>query len=462
MDLDLIDYEKYLIKSLFTDTEARDKLVPFLDPSYFDSEFASSNIIKLYNTHVTEYNAFPTAKELVAKIKDEDTFNTFKDIMLYDTGDVPKKFIQTEAAEFFKQKMVMNNIFEATELIKNEGADAAANIPDLLKDALSFSFDTSIGMNFAEDGAKIYDELHDETRTISTGIQGLDDMIKGGFKDKTLSIVLGGTNVGKTLTKCALAVNAFLQNKNVLYVSLEMSEAKIAERMIANIFDIGLDKLDYVPRDRFIGMFDKLKQTGNLYVKEYPARSANSNNIRALLKELEVKKKFKPDIIFVDYLGLITTNQKTFGDSNTNTQVKIASEELRAVAQEFELPIVTGAQTNRGGMGMSELDLTDIADSIGQTMTADIIIGLTQTEEMLENNIYKAKILKNRQGGRNGANSVMLKVDFPKMRLTEAPPEADELDPNQVNEIGSQAAEEIAASMSFNRKKRNSEIINYE
>ncbi len=462
MDLDLIDYEKYLIKSLFTDNEARDKLVPFLNPTYFDSDFASSNIIKLYNKHVTDYNTFPSAKELVAKISDEDTFNTFKDIMKYNVDDVPKKFIQTEAAEFFKQKMVMNSIFEATELIKNNGADAAANIPDILKDALSFSFDTEIGMNFAEDAARIYDELHDETRTISSGIQGLDDMIKGGFKDKTLSIILGGTNVGKTLTKCALAVNAFMQNKNVLYVSLEMSEAKISERMIANIFDIGLDKLDFVPRDRFLSMFDKLKQTGNLYVKEYPARCANSNNIRLLLKELEVKKKFKPDIIFVDYLGLLVTNQKGFGDGNTNTQIKVASEELRSVAQEFELPIVTGAQTNRGGMGMSELDLTDIADSIGQTMTADIIIGLTQTEDMLENNIYKAKILKNRQGGRNGTNSIMLKVDYPKMRLTEAPPETDELDPNQVNDIGSQAAEEIAASMSFNRKKRNSEIIDYE
>ena len=461
MDLNLIDYEQFLIKQLFTSKEVRDKLVPFLDPDYFDSSLANSKIIETFNKFYREFKQYPNAKELVSQLSDESTYDAFKGIMKTDFDGVAENFIQTEAAEYFRQKMIMNTVFSIAEGIKDGGSMGIANVPDKLRDALSFSFDTSVGLDFANDAEKLYDELHDDAKTISTGLPKLDSMIKGGFKEKTLTLILGGTNVGKTLAKCALASNTFMQNKNVLYVSFEMSEAKIAERLVANVMDVKLDDLETMNKDRFVSMFDKMKSTGRLFVKEYPTRGANTNNIRNLVQELAIKKKFVADIIFVDYLGIMLTNQRSQND-NTNSQLKVISEELRGLAVELGVPIVSGAQTNRGGMGVSELDLTDIADSIGQTMTADIIIALTQTEEMLENNLYRAKLLKNRQGGKGGRNSLLLKVDYPHMRLEEAPDETDEMGSDELISTVSAATTAISEAISLNRKERRSGIIDYE
>lgn len=461
MDLNLIDYEKYLIKQLFVDNKVRDKIVPFLQPEYFDTEHAHIDIVKKFQSFYNDYKQYPNAKELLATLENENTFNTFKTVMNADYSSVSEKFVQDQAAEYFRQKMVMNAIFETTENIKDGGSAAAARIPDKLKDALSFSFDTSIGLDLIEDAEKLYDELHDDAKTISTGMKTLDDMIKGGFKEKTLTLILGGTNVGKTLTKCAFATNTYLQNKNVLYVSFEMSEAKISERIVANIYDVGINDIEHIPKERFVNMVGKLKSSGKLVVKEYPTRGANTNNIRNLCQELAIKKKFVPDIIFVDYLGIMLTNGRNQSD-NTNSQLKIISEELRGLAVELGVPIVSGAQTNRGGMGVSELDLTDIADSIGQTMTADIIMALTQTEEMLENNIYGLKLLKNRQGGKGGANSMLLKVDYNHMRLTEAPKEDQSMSEDEVVSTASAATTAINDMMGLIKTNKRNEMIEYE
>jgi replicative DNA helicase len=461
MDLNLIDYEQFLIKQLFTSNEVRDKLVPFLDPEYFDSTLANSKIITSFNKFYQEFNQYPNAKELVSQLSDESTYEAFKTIMQNDFSNVADKFIQTEAAEYFRQKMIMNTVYSIAEGIKENGSMGVASVPDKLRDALSFSFDTSVGLDFSNDVEKLYDELHDDAKTISTGLPKLDRMIKGGFKEKTLTLILGGTNVGKTLAKCALACNTYMQNKNVLYVSFEMSEAKIAERLVANIYDVKLDDIEQIPKDRFIGMFNKIKSTGRLFVKEYPTRGANTNNIRNLVQELAIKKKFVPEIIFVDYLGIMLTNQRSQTD-NTNSQLKVISEELRGLAVELGVPIVSGAQTNRGGMGVSDLDLTDIADSIGQTMTSDIIIALTQTEEMLENNLYKAKLLKNRQGGKGGANSLLLKVDYPHMRLEEAPEETDEIGGDELVSTAAAATTAISDAISLSRKTKREGRIEYE
>lgn len=437
--MELIDYEKYIIKQLFTNPDARDKLYSFLDPKYFDDEFAHNDIIKNYIKFKQEYGTYPTPKELVTLINKEETFNALKSILKYDLDGINDKFLQEQAAEFFRQKMIMNHVYSSIEAVKDKGTAGLTGLPDSFREALSFSFDTHVGLDLFEDGDRLYKSMHHTDKVIQSGLSDLDKLIKGGFHEKTLTLLIAETNMGKSLIKCSFATNALLQNKNVLYVTLEMSEEKISERIMANLFDIAIDELILLPEDRFNRLLQKQKEKlkSKLIIKEFPTRGANTNSIRNLLKELELKKNFKPDIIYIDYLGIMTTNSK-FVDGNTNIMYKVISEELRGLAVETGLPIVSANQTNRGGMGVSEIDLTDVADSIGQTMTADIIIGVTQTEEMNEQNIYAFKLLKNRYGSK--FNRVSIGVDYPKQRLYDL---IDEDKISDVNDADIEKAKEV-------------------
>jgi len=237
------------------------------------------------------------------------------------------------------------------------------------------------------------------------------------------------TNMGKSLIKTGFATNTLLQNKNVLYITLEMSEGKVAERIMANLFDIELNDLYTIPKDRFMYVFEKVKETlkNRLLIKEFPTRSANTNRIRNLLKELDLKNRFVPDIIYVDYMSIMVPN-KTSRQNNTNTELKIISEELRGLSMELSIPIVSSVQTNRGGFGESELELTDIAESIGVTGTADIIIGISQTDDMRLAGRYLLLLLKNRYG-LNKIQS-MVGVDYKKMRIYEVSDENENTDIN--------------------------------
>ncbi len=458
--MDLISYEKYILKLLFTNKEARDKIYPFLDSSYFEDDFNNNKIVKEYIKHYSEYKNHPSPREFMARLTDENVHKHFKSVMNYDTSDISEEFLKDQATEFFKQKMIMHNTLEVVETMKDKGADSTSELTDRMKDALSFSFDTEIGLDFLDDPERLYNGLHEEDTVISTGLTELDEMIKGGFHEKTLTLFIAPTNMGKSLIKCAVAVNAMMQNKKVLYVTLEMSEEKTAERVMANAFDVNISELDKLNKETFMTKYKKGKEQikGKLVIKEYPTRGANTNSIKNLLKELDIKKKFTPDIIFVDYLGIMTTNAKSI-DSNTNTQFKIISEELRGLAVESGIPIVSANQTNREGMLANDLDLTDVADSIGQTMTADIIIGVTQTEEMNQNGLYSFKIMKNRYGGRY--NKCFIKVDYSKMRLSDAPPQ-DELDDADLIATSVDATTAMMDTMKYNRREKRKKTIDFD
>ena len=458
--MDLIEYEKYILKQLFTNKEARDKIYPFLDPSYFDDNAANRGIIKEYINHYTEYKAHPTPREFAARLSNEDTFQRFKDIINYDTTDLNEKFLQDQAAEFFKQKMIMYNTLEIVESMKDNGADSISDITQRMREALSFSFDTEIGLDFLEDADRLYEGLHEDGKVISSGLTDVDNMIKGGWHEKTLTLFIAPTNMGKSLIMCAAGVNAMLNNKKVLYVTLEMSEEKTAERVMANAFDTPISQLDQLNKETFMKIYNKGREkiSGKLVIKEFPTKGANTNSIKALLKELDIKKKFIPDVIFVDYLGIMTTNSK-MTDSNTNTQFKTISEELRGLAVESGIPIVSANQTNRDGMNSNDLDLTDVADSIGQTMTADIIIGVTQTEEMNEQGLYSFKVLKNRYGGRY--NKCFVTVDYSKMRLSDAP-NMEDMENADIVSTSSEATTAVMDSMKFNRREKRKNTIDFD
>jgi archaellum biogenesis ATPase FlaH len=414
----IVDYEKFMIKLLFTDASAREKIYPVLKPDIFDGDFGHTEIISKFIEFRETYNTFPSIRDFRNFIQIKDLYEKFDEIVGRDYSDITPEFLQLEAQEFFQKKLVMKTALRIVETIRSKGADHISDVPDELRDAIAFSFDDRVGMDLFDDAERMYNSMHEEDMVVSTGLKNLDKLIKNGFHKKTLTLLTAGANVGKSLFKCALASNALLQNKNVLYVTLEMSEEKISERILANIFNYPINDLPNLSREQLGKMVTEMKTKvgGRIFVKEYPPHGASANTIRNLLKELSIKKKFKPDIIFIDYVGIVTTNSK-FVDGNTYLIYKRVTEELRGLAVEYDVPIVSSNQLNRAAMMSSDVDMSDMSDSIGQAMTADIIFGVVQTEEMKEKNIYMLKVLKNRYGDK--FNRIIFGVDYRFMRIFE-------------------------------------------
>lgn len=274
------------------------------------------------------------------------------------------------------------------------------------------------------------------------------------------NVSVKNSNLGKSLIKCSLSTNSLLQNKNVLYISLEMSEEKISERVLANTFDIDLNDLKMLDKNKFMLKMEEMnnKTRGNFYVVAYPPKSVNANRIRNILKELKTKKKFEPDIIFVDYMGLMSPNASRKTD-NSYSEQKTISEELRAVAVEYGLPVVSAVQTNRGGFGNAELDMTDIADSIGTVATADIIFGVTQTQEMREAGRYTFLLLKNRYG--ENKKKCYIGVNYPRMRIYDIE-EDNKKTSKDINSNIDDADDIVATLMKQDKKNQKKKIINFD
>lgn len=412
------DDGKYVIHLLLTNKDAREKMMPFMDERMFDLP-SYKNIIKKYMGHFEQYGAVPSAQELMSQMDNDQDYEKLKEVLLYKP-EVSAKFAMDKAQEWFKLAKIHSAILSIADSAEEKGADSIVPYVDEIREALSFSFDNSVGLDFCNQNTatEMFNYLHNNEKVVSTGLDSIDKIIDGGWHEKTLNLLIAPSNVGKTLCKCAFAVNAFLHNKCVLYISMEISEKEISKRFMANLFDKNLMDLKMISSDEMGKLYVDLAQKtkGRLYIKEYPTGQANVNTIRHLLKELEIKQKFVPDIIFVDYLGIMTTNRPSYGD-NTNTKYKTISEELRGLAVETGLPIVSSNQTNRGGYGKAEIDLTDTADSIGQVMTADTIFMIGQTEELLAENKYMFTATKNRAGRRMA--HAMVNVDFEKQRITD-------------------------------------------
>jgi len=410
-------YEKLFIRLLFTNDEARAKIYPFLVPTIFES-FEHQQIIQDFMKFKQDRDKYPTFSELQLLCKNSEVHKALKDVMDVDTSEYDDEFVLDVSEDFIKGQLFWANIVKGKELLtNNEVSEKGPELLDNLRDVLAFSYDTEIGLDFLNSSERIYENLTSVDNVVPTGIDNLDRLIKGGLHEKSLTLLMAETNMGKTLIQCGLAVNCLLQNKNVLYVTLEMSEDKISERILANLIDVDINELPMMKKENFMNKMEKLSTTmkSNFIIKEFPTKSANTNRIRNLLKELEIKKKFVPDIVFVDYMGIMTTNQKFASGSNSNTELKTISEELRGLAVETGVPFISAVQTNRGGFASSEIDLTDIADSIGTTATADVIIGITQTDELRASGLYNFIILKNRYGINKMRTPVG--VDYPKMRV---------------------------------------------
>ena len=413
--IDPIFFEKMLLKLLFVNETVRDKIYPHLKPELFDV-FEHQNIVQDYLSYKEKYEKYAKVSELKLYSKDKDIFNTLVEIMKIDEGEYGTEQLLEEVESFFKEKLIWNNINDMVDALKTD-VDTAADLPDKMRDSFSFSFDNSVGLDFLEDFDTLYEAIHNHEKTVSSGIKIIDTIIDGGFHEKSITLFLAGTNVGKTLVQCAFGCNALLANKNVLYVTFEEDEKKISKRFVSNLLDIEINNLKLISRDRLQKKHEMVKNRlqHKLIIKEYPEGTISANHIRNLLKELDIKKKFKPDILFVDYIGCMLPNGKPNANLNSNDTLRLITGQVRALGMEFGIPVISAMQANRGGVNSSDLDLTDAADSIGQTFKADAIFSITQTDELKEAGVYSCNLLKSRFGMNRYKFS--MGVDIPKMRL---------------------------------------------
>ena len=419
--------ERTILGGLLNNEEYTRKVLPFLAPDYFDN-YSERLVYQTIDTYINEYNGLPT-KDALRIIIDENSainetqFNeavTIINELVYDEK-TELDWLVDKTEKFCQDKAVYNAVRESILVLDgNHDEKDKGAIPEMLAEALGVSFDNAVGHDFLEDTDSRYDFYHTKEDKVPFDLELLNKITKGGLSRKSLSIALAGTGVGKTLfmTHCASA--ALMEGKNVLYITMEMAEEKIAERIDANLLDVTLDTLKEMPKDSYDKKMDRVKNktTGKLIIKEYPTASAGSAHFRHLINELRLKKNFHPDIVYIDYLNICMSSRIRMGANvNSYTLIKAIAEELRGLAVECNVPIVSATQTTRSGYGNSDIGLEDTSESFGLPATADFMFGLISTEELESLGQLMIKQLKNRWGDLNTLKRFVVGIDRSKMRL---------------------------------------------
>ena len=418
--------EKTILSHLvFNEAYAR-KTLPFLKDEYFQNQ-SDKVVYKLIQDYVTKYNNTPTKEVLFLELNNKDGLNdtTFKDSkrliedLQIDNTEIQWLLDSTE--KFCQEKAIYNAIMASIKILDDKtGSSSTGAIPTLLSDALGVSFDVSIGHDYFLNADERFDFYHRKEEHIPFDLEYFNNITKGGLVRKTLNIALAGTGVGKSLFMCHCASNNLTQGKNVLYITMEMAEEKIAERIDANLLNVTVDELAILPKDAYDKKIARVKEktVGKLIVKEYPTASAGSAHFRHLLNELRIKRNFIPDIIYIDYLNICSSSRiKTGSNVNSYTYIKAIAEELRGLAVEFNVPVVSATQTTRGGYGNSDVELTDTSESFGLPATADLMFALISTEELEDLNQLMVKQLKNRYNDPTIHRRFVIGIDRAKMRL---------------------------------------------
>lgn len=413
-----------LARLVYDETYAR-KVLPFLKSDYFQ-DHVDRAIFSTIDSYVKTYNRSPSKEAItidLEKVKglSDDQYKEGVDViqtLAVDTvTDIDWMVDKTES--FCKDKAVYNAIMESIQILDDEKR-GNESISAVLEDALAVTFDTAIGLDFIEDIMARYDFYHTTEKRIRFKIDYLNKITAGGLLPKTLTVLMAGTGVGKTLAMCDMAAGHLLDGLNVLYITNEMSEQRIAERIDANLMNVTMDELRVLPRDAFEKKAQRVKARakGRLIIKEYPTSTASAANFRYLLHELKLKKNFIPDVIYVDYIN-ICASYRLKGNANANsyTVIKAIAEELRGLAVEFNVPLVTATQVNREGYKSSDFGLEDTAESFGLPATADLFLALIQTPELAELNHILFKQLKNRYGDIGRYRTFVVGVDKSKMQL---------------------------------------------
>ena len=417
-----------ILKNLLQNEEYTRKVLPFLKVDYF-TEHADKTLYEKVNDFVNKYNTLPSQEALQIELSEtkmneeefKDSLNLLKEIDSNAEDYTDINWLLDTTEKFCQDKAIYNAVVDSISILDNpkSTADKGA-IPDILSDALSVSFDPHVGHDYIDDSDDRYDYYHRIEERIPFDLDYFNRITKGGLPQKTLNICLAGTGVGKSLFMCHVAASCLSENKNVLYITLEMAEEKIAERIDANLLNIAVDDLHSLPKDLYDSKIANLEKTtkGKLIIKEYPTASAGVNHFRALLNELNLKRSFVPDIIFVDYLNICTSSRiKSGANVNSYTLIKSIAEELRGLAVENKIPIVSATQTTRSGYSNTDVGLEDTSESFGLPATADLMFAIISTEQMEEVGQIMVKQLKNRYNDPTINKKFVVGIDRSKMRL---------------------------------------------
>ena len=425
-----MNIEQVILRNILVDDNYMRKVLPFVKPEYFEGVY--KNLFKEVGKFVAKYNRLPSLESFKIELDEatgfsDEHYHHAVEILpeIFKVEEIDQEWLVDKTEKWCQDRAVHNAIMESITIIDGKHQTLTKNaLPDLLSDALSVSFDTNIGHDYIEDFSKRFDFYHADEEKMPFDIDMLNTITKGGIPNKSLNVILAGTGVGKSLAMCHVAGAAMTQGKNVLYITMEMSEERIAERIDANILNIPIDQLDTLSKSMYSEKIARIsKQTnGKLIVKEYPTGSAHSGHFRALLNELKLKKKFNPDIIFIDYLNICSSSRmKAMGGSiNSYTYIKAIAEELRGLAVEFDLPVFTATQTTRSGFGNSDVGLEDTSESFGLPATADLMFALIATEELDAVGQVMVKQLKNRYNDVSTNKRFVIGIDRSRMRLMDA------------------------------------------
>ena len=420
--------EKTILSSLVQDEEYLRKAMPFIKEEYFADRVERKVFCEIQD-FVSKYNNLPTREALgicISEISDftESDFREAKDLVseIFEKKETKpdQKWLVDTTEKFCKDKAIYLAILESIQIIDGKSKHDKGHLPKLLQDALSVSFDTHVGHDYIEDAEERYEFYHRKEKRIAFDLDYMNKITNGGTPTKTLNIVLAGTGVGKSLFMCHHAANCLSQGKNVLYITCEMAEERIAERIDANLMDITMDELHELPKDAYEKKMAKVagRVSGSLIVKEYPTATANVNHFRSLLEELKMKKNFVPDIIFVDYLNICAAARfKNAANVNSYMYVKAIAEELRGLAMETEIPVFSATQTNRTGFTSSDVGLEDTSESFGLPQTADFMFALIANEELDQLNQILVKQLKNRYADPATNRRFIVGINRAKMKL---------------------------------------------
>ena len=433
--------ERTALTQLLNNEDYARKVLPFIKENYFDVR-EERIIFEEISKFTDKYKKIPTQVSLeieVGERKDLTDVEHDKIVQIIKSlnpSEVDFDWLVDTTEKFCKDKAIYNAIIEGISIIdgkdKKRSPDA---IPDILTDALGVSFDDSVGHDYLLDSDDRYSYYHKVEKRIPFDLEYFNRITKGGLPPKTLNVALAGTGVGKSLFMCHMAANCLSQGKNVLYITLEMAEERIAERIDANLMNISMEDLHSLPKKMFEDKIARIQKNtgGKLIVKEYPTASAHSGHFRGLLKELAIKKSFKPDIIFVDYLN-ICSSSRFRGNANVGSYfyIKAIAEELRGLAVETNVPIMSATQTTRSGFTSTDIGLEDTSESFGLPATADFMFAITSSEELDKVNQVAIKQLKNRYGDPNTNRRFVVGIDRSKMKLSDVENSPNELtDSNQ-------------------------------
>jgi replicative DNA helicase len=418
--------ETVILQNLVNDDEYMRKVIPFLKRDYFidNNEKIIYDQIKNF---IDQYNAVPNKDALVIAVQNdksltEDQYKEIVDIVnVLDPTEHNRDWLYKETEKFCKDKAIYNAILSSIAII--DGRDKAKSedgIPALLQDALGVCFDNNVGHDYLQSAESRYEFYHRVESRTPFDLEYFNKITNGGLPNKTLNVVLAGTGVGKSLFMCHVAASTLAQGKNVLYITLEMAEERIAERIDANLMNITMDQLKDLPKATFESRIEKIrnKTEGNLIIKEYPTAGAHVGHFKALLNELQLKKQFKPAMIIIDYLNICASSRFKAGSNiNSYTLIKSIAEELRGLAVEENVPILSATQTTRSGYGNTDVELTDTSESFGLPATVDFMFALISTEELEQLNQLMVKQLKNRYNDPTANKRFMIGVDRAKMKL---------------------------------------------